>query len=45
LFIERFRGAKSLLAGSVFLSVHYAINASGARRETAGGDATVPWRW
>lgn len=31
--------------GSVFLSVHYATNASGARRETLGGDATVRWRW
>jgi len=31
--------------GSVLLSVHYAMNASGARRETVGGDATVRWRW
>jgi len=31
--------------GSAFLSVHYAMNASGARRETVGGDATVRWRW
>jgi len=31
--------------GSVFVSMHYAMNASGARRETVGGDASVRWRW
>ena len=31
--------------GSVFVSVHYAMNASGARRETVGGNASVRWRW
>jgi outer membrane autotransporter protein len=31
--------------GSVFASVHYAMNASGAHRETVGGDANVRWRW
>ncbi len=31
--------------GSVFISLHYAMNASGARRETLGGNAAVRWRW
>ena len=31
--------------GSVFVSVHYAMNAGGARRETVGGNASVRWRW
>ncbi|MDN7176608.1 hypothetical protein M0D69_00935 [Caballeronia sp. SEWSISQ10-4 2] len=31
--------------GSVFVNVHYAMNVTGARRTTIGGDAGVHWRW
>jgi hypothetical protein len=31
--------------GSVFVSAHYGMNVSGARRETVGGNAAVRWRW
>jgi outer membrane autotransporter protein len=31
--------------GSVFVSMHYAMNAGGARREAVGGNAAVRWRW
>ncbi|WP_436227078.1 autotransporter domain-containing protein [Caballeronia sp. LjRoot29] len=31
--------------GSVFVSMHYAMNAGDARREAVGGNAAVRWRW